>query len=115
MVDVVLTREQIVLAGLEATDNAIDATDVYFAPNDPGNMYLHFKNTGAEATVTFDLTKSVAGATLTDQTATIPATTGDVLVGPFPAEWEDDTGPNPGHVKFSQDIASGVTVAILRL
>lgn len=116
MANIVLTREQIVVAGLDPTDNAIDAIDVYFVPNQAGQMFLHFKNTGGSpSTVTFDLTKSVAGAALTDQTVNVPATTGDVMVGPFPEIWEDDGGPNPDHIKFTQDQATGITVACLRL
>ncbi len=115
MADVQLTREQILKTGLDGpTYNAIDATDVYFVPND-GRTFLYFKNTGAICTVTIDLTKLVSGAALSDQTISVPATTGDVPAGPFPLAWNDDLGPFPGHLKFTQDIASGVTVAVLRV
>ena len=115
MADVVLTREQMVRTGLAVTYVSLDNVDVYFAPNAVGKMFLIFKNTGGSpSTVTFDLSKLVAGAVLTDQTVSVPATTGERLVGPFPAEWQDDLGPNPGHVKFTQDQATGVTVGIIR-
>lgn len=116
MSDVTLAREQILRTGLDGPAfTTLDAVDVYFAPND-GRMLLYFKNTGGSpSTVTFDLSRLVAGAELSDQTVSVPATSGEVPVGPFPAEWNDDLGPNPGHLKFTQDQATGVTVAVLRL
>ncbi len=115
MADVILTREQILRTGLDGpVFTSLDAVDVYFAPNG-GKMMLYFKNTGGSpSTVTIDLDRVVDGALLTDQTVNVPATTGEVPVGPFPASW-DDLGTNPGHIKFTQDQATGVTVACLRL
>lgn len=115
MVDVVLTREQILVSGIDPTDNAIDATDVYFVDNQPGQVFLHFKNTGSEAIVTFDTTQQVAGLDIEDPTVTIPATTGDVMIGPFPSTYEVKGGSDDGRIKFTQDQATGVTVAVLRL
>lgn len=115
MADVVLTRQQIDRDGLDVSFAGVDNVDTYYAPND-GRTVLHFKNTGGSAsTVTLDLTKTVAGAALADQTITVPATTGDREFGPFPLEWNDDAGPNPGHLKFTQDQATGVTVAVKRV
>ena len=112
MADVILTRQAVPVTGLDPTDVSIDATDVYFAKNARG-MLLHFKNTGGSpSTVTFDLDRVIAGVTLSDQTVNVPATTGDVFVAAFPAEWED-LGTNPGHIKFTQDQATGVTVAVV--
>ena len=116
MADVVLTREQIVIAGIDPTDNAIDATDVYFFDKQPGQVFLHFKNTGGTVSaVTFDTTQEVVGLALADPIVNVPATTGDIMVGPFPAEYEVKGGVNDGQIKFSQDQATGVTVAVLRL
>ena len=115
MVDVLLTREQILVAGIAPTNTSIDATDVYFVDNQPGQVFLHFKNTSAEAIVTFDTTQTIGGLDIEDPTVTIPATTGDVMVGPFPSTYEVKGGVNDGQIKFTQDQASGVTVAVLRL
>lgn len=115
MSDVILTREQILRGGLDGpTYVSIDSTDVYFAPND-GRLLLYFRNSGGSpSTVTVDLDRLVAGAELSDQTINVPSGSGDVAVGPFPLEW-NDLGTNPGHIKFTQDQATGVTVAVLRL
>jgi len=114
--DVVLTREQIVVAGIDPTDNAIDATDVYFVDNQPGQVFLHFKNTGGSpSAVTFDTTQQVGGLDIEDPIVTVPATTGDRMIGPFPAHYEVKGGANDGQIKFTQDQATGVTVSALRL
>ncbi len=116
MADVVLTREQIVMAGLDANDNAIDATDVYFVDNQPGQVFLHFKNTGGSpSVVTFETTQQIGGLDIEDPTVSVPATTGDLMVGPFPATYEVVGGANDGQIKFTQDQATGVTCAALRL
>ncbi len=116
MADVVLTREQIVVAGLGAAYTAIDATDVYFVDNSAGQVFLHFLNTGGSpAVVTFDTTQQFQGLDLEDPTVSVPATTGDRMVGPFPATYEVIGGVQAGRIKFSQDQATGVTVAVLRL
>lgn len=116
MADVVLDEQQIKKDGLEPSYTSIDATDTYYAPNVPGKTFLHFKNTGGSAsTVTFDLTKSVRGASLSDATVTVPATSGDVMVGPFPKIWEVGSGAQAGRLKFTQDQASGVSVALVRV
>ncbi len=115
MADVLLTREQILVTGIEPVDNSIDATDVYFVENQAGQVFLHFRNTGSEAIVTFDTTRQIGGLDIEDPTVTIPATTGDVMIGPFPSTYEGKGGVRDGQIKFSQDQASGVTVAVLRL
>jgi len=116
MADVVLTREQIVIAGIDPTDTAIDATDVYFVDNQPGQVFLHFKNTGGTiSAVTFETTQQVGGLDIQDPIVNVPATTGDRMIGPFPAHYEVKGGANDGQIKFTQDQATGVTVAVLRL
>jgi len=116
MADVQFEPEQVTLAGLAATYNSIDATDVYFANNSRGKVFLLFKNTGGSpSVVTFDITQTVAGLTVTDPTVSVPATTGERLIGPFPGVWEEAGGVQKGRVKFSQDQATGVTVAVVKV
>lgn len=116
MADVVLTRLQIVRTGLTSAFQSLNATDTYYFVNDEGNVYLHVKNTGGSiSVVTFDLTQLFEGAALVDPTVNIPATTGDVLIGPFPASWQVSGGAHDGRIKFSQNQASGVTAAAVRL
>lgn len=50
-----------------------------------GRTFLHVKNTnGATRTVTIDSTKLCDQGFDHDQAVVIPATTGDVMIGPFP-------------------------------
>lgn len=113
MSDVVLTVQPVPREGLDLTDVSIDATDVYFVKNARG-VFLHFKNTGGSpSTVTIDTVKQVDGLDLENPTINVPATTGDIHVAAIPESWLDDV-TNPGSIKFSQDQASGVTVAVGR-
>lgn len=113
MADVVLTTQVTNKAGITPSYTAIDATDTYYYSN-AGNTILHFKNTGTVSTVTFDITKTAEGEAVTDPTVTVPATTGDKMVGPLGEIYEVASGTHAGRVKFSQDVASGVTVAVIR-
>lgn len=115
MANVVLTREVPVAAGLDHTENALDNVDTYFAKN-VGGLLLLFRNTGGSpAVITFDVTKTLDGAAVTDPTVSVPATTGKRAVAALPASWQDDAGPNPGHVKFTCDQATGCTVSVIKV
>lgn len=116
MADIQLTVEQIDRDGLEATFTSIDATDVYFAPRKGGRLILFFKNTGGSiATITFDVTKLQDGVAYTDPTVSVPATTGELHVSGLGNVYEVETGDDRGKVKFTNDQASGVTVAALEI
>ncbi len=115
MADVVLTVQTLTRAGVAPSYTAIDATDTYYVPNSAGRLFLHFLNTGAIATVTIDVTKTVEGESIVDPTISVPATTGDRMAGAFSVLFEQASGTHKGRLKFSQDIASGVTVAAIRL
>lgn len=113
MADVDLTVEVPDRDGLAATYNALNDTDVYFARAD--DLLLHFKNTGASpAVVTFDVTQTVGGVDFVDPTVTVPATSGDLFVGNLANVYQIASGTDLGKVKFTQDQASGVTVAVLK-
>jgi hypothetical protein len=113
MADVVLTPQVSTKGGITPSYTAIDATDTYYY-NNAGTVILHFLNTGSISTVTFDITKTVQAEAITDPTITVPATTGDKMVGPLSDLYEVESGANAGQVKFTQDVASGVTVAVIR-
>ena len=116
MADVDLTVERIDRDGLEATFAGIDATDTYFAPRKNGRLILHFKNTdGGVGTITFDVTQLQDGVAYTDPTVSLPATTGDVQVSGLGAVYEVPSGANKGKVKFTCDLATGVTVSALEV
>lgn len=113
MADVIIVPEVVPRTGLDLTDVSIDSTDVYFVKNARG-VFLHFKNTGGSpATVIIETVKQVDGLDLEDPTINVPATTGDIHVAAIPESWLDDV-TNPGSIKFTQDQATGVTVAVGR-
>ena len=106
--------EQIIKAGLTATytSSGLTTTDTYLVSND-GNVFLHFKKTGAGAcTVTIATPNTVQGLSIADQTISIPATTGDKFVGPFSATLFNDAA---GNVSFTLSDTVGLSFAVLRL
>lgn len=115
MSDVQLSVQSLIPGGVAPSFSALNATDVYYVPRRAGRTILWFKNTGAEATITFDATQKVEGLALTDPTVTVPATTGERAVGNVPALYEVVGGAHDGDLKFSCSVASGVTVAAVSL
>lgn len=116
MADVQLTVEQIDRDGLEATFTTIDNVDTYFAPRKTGRLVLFFKNTNAGiGTITFDVTKTEDGVAFTDPTVSLPATTGEVHVSGLGNVYEVETGTDRGKVKFTCDLATGVSVAAMEV
>lgn len=111
MANVTLTVQTADRDGVAPSYTAIDATDTYFFRN-AGNTVLHFLNTGGSAsTVTFATPGSVAGLAIADPTINVPATTGDVMAAMSPASIFADSS---GDSSFTQDQASGVSVAVVR-
>jgi hypothetical protein len=87
------------------------SADGFFIPNN-GRVILHFKNTGSQSTVTFVTPVTFAGQALADLTATVPATSGDLMVGPFPPEHFNDAA---GRILITFSSTTGVTVAAVRV
>ena len=80
-------------SGLTPSYTAAAASNNYLIKND-GRTILHAKNTGGSpVTLTVITPGQVDGNTVADLTATVPATTGDKLIGPFPpAIYNDANG-----------------------
>ncbi len=105
------------LAGKTATTptrtGSLLTTNNYFVDNN-GAMFLHFMKSGAGAcTVTIDTPGTVDGNAIANPTITVPATTGDVMVGPFPPSVYNQPGTNT--ILFTLSEITGLTVAALRL
>lgn len=102
--------EQATRGGLVATYNAgLTTTDTYTVPNN-GKTALHFKKTGAGAcTVTIVVTETVDGIAVPNRTVTIPATTGDKFIGPFPKAVYGDP------ISFTLSEVTGLTFAVLQV
>lgn len=99
-----LTRQKILTTGLTPTYAAVSASDTF--PNN-GRTFLHVKNTdGSICTVTVDSTKNCDQGVDHDAVTTVPATTGDKMIGPFEVERYGSTPT----VTFSNTTACTVSV-----
>lgn len=113
MADVDIAVEAITRAGINLTDTgSLSTSDTYHVPND-GKTFLHFKKSGAtDCTVTVATQNTVDGLAITDLTVTVPATTGDIMIGPFPREVYNNSD---GELTFTLSNITGLTVAAARL
>lgn len=105
-----LSVEEITRSGINLADTgSLSATDTYKFLNN-GRTFLHFKKSGAGAcTVTIVTQSTEDGLAVGDRTVSVPATTGDVMVGPFPREIYNDSS---GFCTFSLSEITGLTVAV---
>lgn len=105
-----LATQQITVAGIAPTYAAVGASDK-FTPDD--RTFLHFKNTNAATrTVTVDSKVASNWGTDVDVVKLIPAITGDVMIGPFPAQRFQGSD---GFGDLTYDATAGLTVAVVRL
>lgn len=112
MADVQITRQVLTKTEVAPTFTTLNATDIYYVINDTLRLVLYYKNTnGSVATITFDTTKLVDGLAIADHTISIPATTGERVIGAIPATLEVQSGAQAGKLKFTCNLATGVTVA----
>jgi len=92
----------------------LNITDTFHFRN-TGREFIHFKKSGAGAcTVTIKTPPTVAGLAVEELVVTVPATTGDVMVGPFPPETFNDMGDYllSG---FTLSEVTGLSCAVLQL
>lgn len=105
--------QEINYAGTTPSYAAVNASDT-FVPDE--YTFLHVKNTNA-ATRTITVTThstSVGGLGVADVgPVTIAATTGDEMIGPFPARHFAD--PTTGLATVTYSVTTNVTAAVLRL
>lgn len=101
-----ITRKNILLAGTTQSFTAANV-DGNFCDND-GATFLEIKNTGSQITVTFDSVRKSDYNTDEDVAVIIPATTGDVLIGPFPVRRFTRT------LSWTYTAVTGVTVSVMR-
>lgn len=107
-----LTVQQVTLAGLAPTYAAATVTDGDAFAND-GNVLVHVKNTNAATrTLTIQTPAKVAGVDVAEVTVTIPANTGDVMIGPFDPSIFNQAD---GKVYLDWSAVTNVTVAAIRL
>ncbi len=112
MADVTLTPQNVDKDGVAPSYTSIDNVDTYKFRNSSKTM-LHFKNTGgAPAVVTEDTPGSVSGVAIGNPIVSVPATTGERMIGMQPTSLFNDGG---GIASFTQDQATGVSVAVLQI
>lgn len=106
-----LTVQDIARSGLTPALAAAN-TDGSYVPNN-GRVFLQVKNAaGSSITVTVASQKTILGLAVADVTVTVPATTGDKMIGPFPPDVFNDA---QGQITVTFSAVSSVTVAAFRL
>ncbi len=112
MADVVLALTQAAPTGVAAVPITMAIADNYKARNN-GRVLLHFVKTGAgNANITIITPKTVGGLAVAEQVFVVPATTGDVYAGPFPADIYNDVS---GDLDASTDEDTGITVEAIQI
>jgi hypothetical protein len=100
-------------AAVTVTRTALNSTtDTYRFAND-GSTVLLFEKTGAGAcTVTIVTPAQLAGIGVADPAFTVPASTGDVIIGPFmPSVFNDADG----YASFTITNTAGLSVGVVSL
>jgi len=105
-----LAIQDIVRAGLTPIYTAATTDGFYFANN--GRVFCGIKCTGSSVTATFQTPQSNTGLAVADLVVTVPATTGDIMVGPFPPESFNDA---QGRVLVTFSSATATTLGAFRL
>ncbi len=97
-------------SGLTPSYTAVaDIADTHQANNN-GKMFLHFKKTGAgNAIITIQTPGSQDGNAIAELAATVVATTGDKMIGPFAPRIYNQFGQN--YLQWTTDDITGLTVA----
>lgn len=98
-------------AGLVPAYSAAAASDT-FVPD--GDTFLYVKNTNAATrTIAVSTPGSFRGLALPDPAPTIAATTGELIMGPFPGELYAD--PTTGLATITPSASAGVSYAVVKL
>lgn len=113
MATVVLNPDVVTEAGLAANYNGgLSLANTYKFRNN-GKTLLHFKKTGAGiCAVTVAPSAVVRGHAVAAAPFNVPATVGDVFVGPFAPDLYNDVNND---VSFTLSEITGLTVAVIQL
>ncbi len=120
MPTITLTPQQAVRGGLTNVLTASGASPLLnvadtFIFNNTGHEVIQFRKSGAGAcTVTITTPGTVDGLAIADRTVTVPATTGDVTIGPFPPETYNTAGTDM-LAGFTVSEITGLSAMILRI
>lgn len=97
-------------SGVAPTYAAVGASGDTFSPGD--HVFLHIKNTGASSVATITTPGTVDGLAITDLAVTVPATTGDRMIGPLPARTFAGTD---SQATVTCSPTTGVTIAVVKV
>jgi len=119
MARTVLTVQDIVRTGLEATYSAGDDSNNHSFDNTGENVLLHVKNGATDVIVTISTPNSIDGLALAERTVTVSGST-ERMIGPFPNAIYGtiDTDPDPDidpAIFIDLDDDTNVTLAALKL
>ncbi len=107
-----LTTLNIPLAGVAPSYAAAAAGGDTFLPTN--NTFLHVKNaSGSAITVTIVTPGSVQGQAVADTAVSVPATTGERLIGPMRADLYARTSDGRADITYSA--ATSVTIGVFEL
>lgn len=109
-----ISVQQAIKGGLTPTrtSSGLNTTDTYKFRND-GKVFILFEKTGAgSCTVTITTPNTSDGLAISDQTVTVAASTGDVVVGPLSPSLFNDAS---GDVSFTLSDTVGLSIAVIRL
>lgn len=108
-----LASQSITRAGLAAAYAAAAGGGDTFSPDK--DTFLHVKNaSGGALTVTIATPRTDAyGNAIADNAVSIPATTGDRMIGPFPAEAYAD--PTTGLASITYSGATDLTIGVFKV
>jgi len=116
MAVVVQTVEKMKRSGSGLTPTftgSLSASNQYRFDNN-GKVFLHFKKTAAvNANVTIVTPRSPDGNAVADLVCTVPASTGEKVIGPFEPGVYNALGAH--YVEWSVDDVDGLTVAVVRM
>lgn len=104
-----LTPQVIALAGITPSLVSVESADEFV---NSGRDFIHIKNTGTEATVIVNSQTACNQGTDHDETITIPATSGEKFIGPFPKDRFNDAN---GKVQLTYGGGGTLTIGIVRL
>lgn len=113
MANITLNPDAMTQAGIAATYNGgLSLANTYFFRNN-GKTFLHFKKTGAGiCAVTVVTPNTQRGLAIADLAVNVPATVGDVFIGPFDPATFDDVNHD---ISFTLSEITGLTVAVINL
>lgn len=113
MADITITPQQMAASGITPSyTGSLSTSNTYYVKNN-SHMFLHFKKSAAvDCTVTITTPPTVGGLAVADRTVTVPASTGDKMIGPFPPSIYNDSS---NRVSFTLSNIDGLTVAAVEM